>query len=121
MGSGQPAMLRSSARECEVQGHSFRANKRILLLSYNMLKDKKYYENPRVFKPDRIHPSTTKNLWFGSGDHFCLGFTMALNEIRSILSVILELPEPIHIVSRNIDRQAVLPADRNLTIAMASA
>lgn len=113
-----PAMLRSTSRECEVQGHRFKANKRVVLLSYNMLKNRTIYPRPRRFSLERIHDPTTKNLWFGAGSHFCLGFAFALNEIQSVLSAILDVPGTVRITGRKVDRQALLPAYRKLEIVV---
>jgi cytochrome P450 len=113
-----PAMLRSVSRDCEVKGHLFKADKRVVLLTYNMLKNRDFYPRPRRFSLERTHDPTTKNLWFGAGSHFCLGFTFALNEIQSVLSVILDIPGTVQITNRKVDRQALLPAYRKLEIVI---
>src|SRR5438874_2122675 len=87
-----PVALRVTARDSVVAGHRFRAGTRVLLLTYNAVKSARYFPRPWRFDPDRRPDPRVRNLWYGAGVHFCLGFALAQEELRAILGAILAAP-----------------------------
>jgi cytochrome P450 len=66
------------------------------------------------FDPARRHPPELRRLWFGAGPHFCLGYPLALAEIRAVTKVLLT--HDVHVVARRPARHVLLPAYRHLWI-----
>ena len=63
-------------------------------------------------------PSEVKNLWFGHGAHFCLGYMLALEEIKTTMKVLLNLNGNLTIVRRRYPRGQSLPGYTELTVRL---
>jgi cytochrome P450 len=106
-----PAMARSVAETTVVEGCRFVAGRRLLLLNYNICKDDRYAPQSWRFDIERSADPHLKNLWFGAGPHFCLGFAVAQLEMRAVLSMFLDLPtDRLRIVQRRYARGVLIPA-----------
>jgi cytochrome P450 len=113
-----PVNVRSVAHDCEVHGVRFRAGERVMLLTYNIVKHGASYPHPRRFDIRRQHPPSARNLWFGAGHHFCLGFALAQREMKMVLSAIASLPGELQVRRRAYARGSLLPGYSRLEVQM---
>ncbi len=113
-----PVNLRSVARDCEVRGVRFRTGERVMLLTYNILKHANTYPHPRRFDIRRQHPPSARNLWFGAGHHFCLGFALAQREMKLVLGAIASLPAELRVRRRSYARGSLIPGYSRLEVQM---
>ena len=104
-----PVTLRRVAKTITLDGHRFREGDRVVVLTYNAAKDPQVFPSPFVFDIGRHHPAAGRHLWFGAGQHFCLGFGLAHMEIRWVLESLLRAGE-VEVVSRRAARGVLLPA-----------
>jgi cytochrome P450 len=105
-----PIMLRSVELDRVVGGHHFRRGERVMIHTYNLLKHPGWFPHPRRFEIDRPIDRRVRNLWFGAGAHFCIGYTLAHRELRATLTGLLQLPQPVRIVRRRYARGVFIPA-----------
>ena len=82
---------------------------------YNAAKDRRVFPAPLLFDIERRHPAAGRHLWFGVGQHFCLGFSLAQFEIRWVLEALLRVGD-MEIVGRSAARNVLLPAYRSLRV-----
>ncbi len=113
-----PIMLRSVSGDVEIAGHQFRAGQRVMLFTYNLLKHPDLYPRPRRFDIRRAQPACARNIWFGAGPHFCLGFGLAQREMRMVLSALMSLPQEIAVVRRGYSRRVLIPGYSRLEVRM---
>ena len=110
-----PVMVRSVARDCEVRGHSFRAGERVVIFTYNVLKNGAHFPRPRHFSLERTYDPKLRRLWFGAGSRFCLGYGIAMREMRAVLGVLLDAGD-IEVGRRSRARGVLIPAYSRLDI-----
>lgn len=111
-----PVMLRSTVADTEIGGVHFRRGDRVFVLTYNLAKDRRLYPRPRRFDIMRQHPAEGRNLWFGVGGRFCLGYGLAQRELRSVLSALLSLGGELEVVRRRPARGVLIPAYDRLEV-----
>ena len=111
-----PVTLRGVKSEVLIGGHHFRPGDRVVILTYNVAKDARLFPAPWSYDIDRRHPAAGRHLWFGVGQHFCLGFSLAQFEIRWVLESLLRVDGGIEIVGRRAARGVLLPAYATLRI-----
>jgi cytochrome P450 len=116
-----PVMLRSVRAATTVRGRRYRAGERVVILTYNLAKDHTVFVDPRRFDATREHPPVGRNIWFGVGQHFCLGFALAHLEIGSVLEALLELGGRLQIVERRPARHVLIPAYERLCVRVTNA
>ncbi|MFI6521794.1 cytochrome P450 [Spirillospora sp. NPDC050679] len=78
-----PVMLRSVHRRAEVGGTRVRPGDRVLIATHNCCRAL------GPFDLDRPHPPELRRLWFGAGPHFCLGYPLAMAEVRAVARTVL--------------------------------
>jgi cytochrome P450 len=110
-----PLTLRRVSHDVIVAGHRFRSGDRVIVLMYNAAKDRRVFPSPLFFDIERSHPAAGRHLWFGVGQHFCLGFSLAQFEIRWVLEALLRVGE-VQIAGRNAARNVLLPSYRSLRV-----
>ncbi|GIH98151.1 cytochrome P450 [Planobispora takensis] len=66
------------------------------------------------FDPSRPHPPQLRHLWFGAGPHFCIGYPLALAEIRAVASAVLS--HRVRVVRRRAARGVLIPTYEHLWI-----
>jgi cytochrome P450 len=94
------ATIRAVARPVTLAGHRLAPGDRLTLLTHNCAKNPRLFPAPWRYDPARIHPPEARHLWFGAGPHFCLGFALAQEELRSALRALTALPNDLTIVGR---------------------
>ncbi|HKC90747.1 MAG TPA: cytochrome P450 [Candidatus Limnocylindria bacterium] len=110
-----PLTLRRVSRSVILAGHRFHEGERVLVLMYNAAKDDRVFPSPGLFDIERRHPPAGRHIWFGVGQHFCLGFSLAQFEIRWVLEALLRVGD-LEIVGRSAARHVLLPSYRSLRI-----
>lgn len=108
-----PLMLRSVAAPAHVGGTRVRPGDRVLIVTHNCARA----YGP--FDPSRPHPPELRRLWFGAGPHFCIGYPLALAEIRAVASVLLS--HRVRVVRRRAARRVLIPTYEHLWVDRAGA
>jgi cytochrome P450 len=111
-----PVMVRSVAEDNVMGGKRFASGKRVVILTYNLVKHASHFPQHRSFDPSREVDRDLKNIWFGAGAHFCLGFGLAQMELHSVLGALVDLPGELRIVKRRYARNVTLPAYSRLEV-----
>ena len=70
----------------QVGAVAVRPGDRVLIVTHNCAR------SYGPFDPSLKHPPELRRLWFGAGPHFCIGYPLALAEIRAVASVVLSPP-----------------------------
>ncbi|MDL4771875.1 MULTISPECIES: cytochrome P450 [Thermomonosporaceae] len=107
-----PVMLRSVHRPARVGGVAIRAGERVLIATHNCC---------RAYGPfdlDRAHPPELRRLWFGAGPHFCLGYPLAMAEVRTVARTLLAAA-PLTITRRSAARGVLIPTYARLDVRRA--
>ena len=114
-----PIMLRSARTDATVGGVRFKAGERVMLITYNLFKHDELYPHSGRFDIRRPQPAVSRNLWFGAGHHFCLGFGLAQHQMRAVLDILVRLPGTLRIRRRAYARGVLLPGYSRLEVEMA--
>ncbi|WP_405431240.1 cytochrome P450 [Micromonospora sp. NBC_00617] len=94
--------MRTATRDCEVAGQTIAAGDRVVLWVPSANRDEDVFPEPYRFDVGR---SPNRHLALGSGEHFCLGATLARSQMRLLLKELLErtarieLCGPVHRIS----------------------
>jgi cytochrome P450 len=104
-----PMMVRSVARATRIGPVAVRPGDRILIATHNCARA---YGD---FDPDRPHPPEIRRLWFGAGPHFCIGYPLAMAEMRALTRTVLNRA-PLRITDRRAARGVLLPAYDRLEV-----
>lgn len=107
-----PVMLRSVAEPAHVGRIAVRPGDRIVLATHNCARA----HGP--FDPAAAHPPELRRLWFGAGPHFCIGYPLALAEIRAVASALLA--RHVTVVRRRAARGVLIPTYAELWIRAAA-
>lgn len=108
-----PAMLRSTTAPAQVGKHRVRPGERVVIATYNCAR-----AHGRDFVPDRPRSRELNQLWFGSGPHYCLGYPVAMTEIRAIAGTVLRAG-PLKVVRRRYTTGVLIPTYRELVVTRA--
>ncbi len=103
-----PVMLRSVSAPARVGRVRVRPGDRVVIATHNCC---------RAYGPFDLsfrQPPQVRRLWFGAGPHFCIGYPLALAEIRAVAEVVLRHAP--HVVDRRAARGVLLPTYRHLWI-----
>ncbi|MEU8342220.1 cytochrome P450 [Spirillospora sp. NPDC048832] len=104
-----PVMLRSVHRPARVGGVAIRPGDRVLIATHNCCRAL------GPFDLDRPHPPELRRLWFGAGPHFCLGYPLAMAQIRLVARTLLAAA-PLKITRRAAARGVLIPTYRYLAV-----
>ncbi|WP_155385155.1 cytochrome P450 [Catellatospora paridis] len=105
-----PVMLRSVHASAKIGEVPVRPGDRVLIATHNCC---------RAYGPfdlDRPHPPELRRLWFGAGPHFCIGYPLAMAEIRAVARTVLAAA-PLRIVRRRAARGVLIPTYRELVVS----
>jgi cytochrome P450 len=104
-----PVMLRSVHAETRIADVPVRPGDRVLIATHNCCRA----HGP--FDPSRPVPPELRRLWFGAGPHFCLGYPLAMAEIRAVTRTLLA-GGPLTITHRQAARGVLIPTYRHLRV-----
>ncbi|REE98873.1 cytochrome P450 [Thermomonospora umbrina] len=113
VGTPTPVMLRSVHAPATVGGVAIAPGDRVLIATHNCCRAL------GPFDLDRPHPPEVRRLWFGAGPHFCLGYPLAMAEIRAVARTLLAA-SPLVITRRRAARGVLLPTYRHLRVRRAA-
>ncbi len=71
-------------RPATVGGVAVRPGDRVLIATHNCCRAY------GTFDLDRPHPPELRRLWFGAGPHFCIGYPLAMAQIRLATRTLLD-------------------------------
>ncbi|MFI0483211.1 cytochrome P450 [Actinomadura sp. 9N215] len=106
-----PVMLRSVHRPATVGGVAIRPGERVLIVTHNCCRAL------GPFDLDRPHPPELRRLWFGAGPHFCLGYPLAMAQLRRVARTLLAAG-PLTITRRAAARGVLIPTYRHLGVRL---
>jgi methyl-branched lipid omega-hydroxylase len=87
-------MRRTVTRDCELNGNSYLAGDKALLMYWAANRDEAVFDDPARFDISR---SPNPHLGFGAaGPHFCLGAHLARREITAVLRELLDKVPDVH-------------------------
>ncbi|MFI0355544.1 cytochrome P450 [Actinomadura sp. 9N407] len=104
-----PVMLRSVHATTRLGGVEIRPGDRVLIATHNCC---------RAYGPfdlDRPDPPELRRLWFGAGPHFCIGYPLAMAEIRTVARTVLAAA-PLEITRRSAARRVLIPTYERLIV-----
>jgi len=88
------SFYRSSIEEEEIEGYIIPAKSFIMISPFLLHRNKKYWENPTLFDPERFIDKNENDPFhyipFGQGKHICIGNRLATVEIHLIAAQLLE-------------------------------
>jgi cytochrome P450 len=108
-----PAMLRSTTAPARIGRVRVRAGERVVIATHNCARA--YGDG---FDPDRPRSRELNQLWFGAGSHYCLGYPVAMAEIRAITATVLR-HAPLRVVRRRYTTRVLIPTYRELAVTRA--
>lgn len=111
-------VLRSVAKDCEVDGYRFRRGERALVVFHNMMRQRSRFPHADRFDLERTPDPRYRRLLFGAGPHACLGAGLALAEARQVLGALLALPGEVEIVRRRYNHGKTYPGYSSLRLRL---
>jgi cytochrome P450 len=110
-------IVRSCAADTTLDARSFRAGERLFLSVYGMTRwDSLYDGDPEALRLGEAVPREVRHLWFGAGPHFCLGASIAREQLRRMVGMLAQFPE-LRIVDRRPASGVLFPAYGRLVVA----
>jgi cytochrome P450 len=111
-----PIMLRGVVAEATVGRTKVRPGDRIVVATLSCAQA---YGD---FDPTRPHPPELRQLWFGAGEHFCLGMPLAMAEVRTVYGAVLDAWRsvgPLTITERKVAKRVLIPGYAQLKLSAA--
>lgn len=108
-----PAMLRSATAPTRLGRVRVRTGERVVIATHNCARAYGAH-----FEPDRPPARELNQLWFGAGSHYCLGYPVAMAEIRAIVTTVLR-HAPLRVVRRRYATSVLIPTYRELVVTRA--
>ncbi|WP_293697332.1 cytochrome P450 [uncultured Agrococcus sp.] len=103
------ATLRSSLTDTSIGAVRVQRGERIVIATY------KANRQSGAWNPEAGTSRGLKQLWFGAGEHFCIGAPLAMTQIRTAVDA-LRAAGPLRIASRAPVRRTLIPAYRSLIV-----
>jgi cytochrome P450 len=103
-----------------VLGHDVAGGARLVILTCNLTRDAALFPRPDDFDASRVHDPRARNLWYGAGPHFCLGFAVAQREMLLALEALVNEPGQLRIVRRRIGLRRLLAGYSSLEVQLHS-
>ncbi|MCW2928181.1 MAG: Cytochrome [Thermoleophilia bacterium] len=104
-----PVSTRTSASDFEFHGRHIRKDELVLIAWARAIQDRRVIERGTDFDISREIPRELRLIWFGAGPHFCLGYALAMREMQTVLTAILDGAPELEIVRRKAARKVLLP------------
>ena len=104
------ATLRSALVDTEIGGARVRKGDRIVLATYKANRQRGPWD------PTVDRSAGLKQLWFGAGEHFCIGAPLAMAQIRTAISALRSVARPLQITERVPLRNTLIPSYRSLVV-----
>ncbi|MBO0806949.1 MAG: cytochrome P450 [Actinobacteria bacterium] len=79
-------IMRMAVRPASLRGKPIKAGERVTLWNPSANRDESVFDDPHRF---RVQRQPNRHLAFGSGEHFCLGGTLARSELRILYGELL--------------------------------
>jgi cytochrome P450 len=104
-----PVSTRTSASDFEFHGKHIRKNELVLIAWARAIRDRRVIERGEEFDIAREIPRELRLIWFGAGPHFCLGYNLAMRELTTVLTALLDGADELEIVKRRAAKRVLLP------------
>lgn len=111
-----PVSTRTTSRDCEFHGVRMKKDQLVLIAWARAIRDKRVIERGTDFDIGREIPRELRLIWFGAGPHFCLGYNLAMREMQTVLTALLDGAPEFEIVRRRAARKVLLPTWEELLI-----
>jgi cytochrome P450 len=113
-----PATVRIARRDVDLRGRRIPKDSRLVILTCNLSRDRRLFRSPDRFEPSRVHDPRARNLWFGAGAQFCLGFPVAQLQLQLVMEALLAEPGDLRIIRRRAARGVLVPAYSRLDVRL---
>lgn len=104
-----PVSTRTSAADFEFHGRRIRKDQLVLIAWARAIRDRRVIERGEAFDIGREVPRELRLIWFGAGPHFCLGYNLAMRELQTVLTALLDGAPELEVVRRRAARKVLLP------------
>ncbi|MCW2921727.1 MAG: Cytochrome [Thermoleophilia bacterium] len=104
-----PVSTRTSAKDFTFHGTKIRKDELVLIAWARAIRDDRVIERGTEFDIAREIPRELRLIWFGAGPHFCLGYNLAMRELTTVLTALLDGAPEIEITKRKAARKVLLP------------
>lgn len=104
-----PVSTRTSAADFEFHGRRIRKDQLVLIAWARAIRDRRVIERGEAFDIGREVPRELRLIWFGAGPHFCLGYNLAMRELQTVLTALLDGAPRLEVVRRRAARRVLLP------------
>lgn len=104
-----PVSTRTSAADFEFHGKRIRRDELVLIAWARAIRDERVIERGDEFDITREIPRELRLIWFGAGPHFCLGYNLAMRELTTVLTALLDGAPQLEIVKRRAAKRVLLP------------
>ena len=111
-------ILRAVVADCEIDGYSFCAGQRALIVFNNIMKQAKHFSQATRFNIERTIDTRLRRLPFGAGPHTCLGTGLAIAEAQTVLKALISLDGEFAILQRRYNRGKTYPGYSSLLIQL---
>jgi cytochrome P450 len=114
-----PVSTRTSASDFEFHGKKIRKDELVLIAWARAIRDVRVIERGEEYDITREIPRELRLIWFGAGPHFCLGYNLAMRELTTVLTALLDGAPELEIVKRRAARRVLLPTWDELLVRRA--
>jgi cytochrome P450 len=104
-----PISTRSTSRDCEFYGVKMKKHSLVLIAWARAIRDERVIKDGTQFDIGREIPRELRLIWFGAGPHFCLGYNLAMREMQTVLTALLDGAPELEVVKRRAARKVLLP------------
>lgn len=116
-----PVSTRTSAMDFDFHGARIRKDQLVLIAWARAIRDERIIERGTEYDIAREIPRELRLIWFGAGPHFCLGYNLAMRELTTVLTALLDGAPELEVVKRRAARKVLLPTWDELLVRRAGA
>lgn len=114
-----PVSTRTSSGDFDFHGRRIRDGELVLIAWARAIRDERVIADGTHFDITREIPRELRLIWFGAGPHFCLGFNLAMRELTTVLTALLDGAPELEVVKRKAARKVLLPTWDQLLVRRA--